>query len=204
MKTREDGSVTVEATLCVTLFMIFALFLTTLFYTVYVQEAISHSIIQTADSLSMEAYSIKKLQPDENTGVKAAITALGVRLFSTSNSDEHFYTEQRWFAEDRLEEQYVERAEISAGNPALRTIDLSEIIKTRFVGFFANGDEEYADAFLKKMGVVDGLNGISFTESQVKNGNLYIKAKFKVKYLINIGKIGEINASQEYCSKIWS
>lgn len=203
MRTREEGSITVEATLCVTLFMIFALFLTTLFYTVYVQEAVSHSIIQTADSLSLEAYSIKKLEPDVNTGAKAAITSLSAKLFSPGQEDEHFRTEQRWFSEDRLEEKYVEEPEMSTKNPEIRNIDLSEIIKDRFIGYLANGDEEYADQFLKKMGVIDGLSGVNFSESKVKSGKLYITARYQVKYLVNIGDLGKLNVCQEYCSKIW-
>lgn len=202
-KDNEKGSVTIEATLCVTLFIIFALFLTTLFYTVYVQEAVSHSVIQTADSLSMEAYSINKLQTDVDTGIKSAITDLAVKFFSTSKSDEHFYTDQRWFSEDQLLEEYVEEPEMLTQNPSLHTIDLSEVLKKRFIGFLSNGDEDFADSFLEKMGVIDGLDGIDFSESCVKKGKLYITVNYQIKYLINIGDIGKINVSQTFCSKIW-
>lgn len=200
----ESGSVTVEATLAVTLFIIFMLFLTTLFFMVYVQEGIAHSVVQTSDSLSVEAYSINKLQTGIDTGAKSAITDLAVKLFSTANSDKHFYTDKRWFSEDQLKEQYVKEPELSITDPKIRTIDLADTIKTRFIGFFANGDVEYAKSFLEKMGVVDGLDGLDFSESRVESGKLYITVKYKLKYLINIGDLGTIDVSQTYCSKIWT
>ena len=200
---QEMGSVTVEATICVTLFLIFALFLVTLFYMVYVQEAVAHSLVQTADSLAIEAYSINKLQTGIDTGAKAALTDLAVKIFSTSGVDAHFYTDQRWFSEDQLVADYVDEPEMSTKDEDIRVIDLAQILKNRFVGYFANGDEEYADQFLKKMGVESGLDGLDFSASQVKNGKLYINVKYTIKYLMNIGNIGKINAEQSYCSKIW-
>ena len=202
-KKHEKGSVTVEATLCVTLFMIFALFLTTLFYTVYVQEAIAHSVIQTADSLSIEAYSINKLQTGIDTGIKAAITDLSVKLLSTSNSDTHFYTDKGWYSEEYLLDKYIEEPEMSTKNPNNRTVDLAEVIKERFVGYLYNGNEEDADAFLKKMGVIDGLDGLDFSNSTVKSGKLYISLDYKLKYLVNIGDLGKLQVNQAYCSEIW-
>lgn len=200
----ETGSVTVEATLAVTLFIIFMLFLTTLFFMVYVQESIAHSVVQTSDSLCVEAYSISKLQTGIDTGAKAAITDLAVKVFSTSNSNKYFYTDKRWFSEDQLKEEYVTDPELLTKDPKLRTIDLADTIKTRFLGFFANGDLDYAKTFLSAMGVVDGLDGIDFSESKVDGGKLYITVKYKLKYLINIGDLGTVDVSQTYSSKIWS
>ena len=197
------GSVTVEATLCVTVFMLFALFLAGLFFNVYIQGEISHSIIQTSDSLCIEAYSLNALQTDVNTGIKVAITDLAVKIFNTANSDEYFYTDKRWFSEDLLLEEYVKEPEMSVIDPKNRRIDLAEIIKTRFIGYIANGDEEKADAFLEKMGVVDGIDGIDFSRSYVSSGKLYINADYKIKFLINIVNTGTIDVSQSYCSKIW-
>ena len=200
---KEKGSVTVEATLCVTLFMIFVLFMTTLFFMVSVQEDISHSLVQTADSLCLEAYSIDKLTTDLDTGAKAALTDLAVKLFSTANSDENFTTDKRWFSEEYLQLKYVEDTTMLTSKESLHTVDLAEVIRQRFVGFFANGDEDYADYYLSRMGVVDGLSGLDFSESKIDGGDLCITVKYKVKYLVNAGGLGEVNGSQTYRASIW-
>lgn len=200
----ENGSVTVEATLSVTLFLLLMLFLSSLFFMTSAQEDIAHSIVQTSQSLSIEAYSISKLQTDMNTGAKAALTDLAVKVFSTANSDRHFYTDVRWFSTDRLMDNYIDEDTVQTKDPQLRNIDLREIIRTRFIGFFANGDEAAANEMLEKMGVIDGLAGLDFSESKVSGGVLYITVNYKMQYKIHIGDIGTVNASQTFCAKIWS
>lgn len=201
---KESGSVTVEATLCVTLFVLLMLFLVTLFFVVAVQNNIAHAIIQTADSLSMEAYSINKLQSNINSGVKSAITDLSVKLLYSADENQYFATDQRWFDNNQLLDQYVEDPSSSTYDPSIRTIDLSSVIKNRFIGYFANGDKEYADTFLSKMGVVDGLSGIDFSESRVEGNKLKIIAKYEIAYLINVGGIGRVTVSQTFSSNIWT
>lgn len=200
----ENGSVTIEATLCVTLFVLFMLFLVTLFFMVSVQNNVSHAIVQTADSLSLEAYSINKLRTDIDSGVKSIITDLSLKLFSSSGENQYFSTDQRWFDSNQLLEDYVTDANSSTYDPSIRKIDLSSVIKDRFVGFFANGDKEYADAYLTKMGVVDGLNGIDFSESIVEGDKLKIVANYQIKYFFNFGEISKVNISQSFYSKIWT
>lgn len=200
----ENGSVTIEATLCVTLFVLFMLFLVTLFFMVSVQNNVSHAIVQTADSLSLEAYSINKLRTDIDSGVKSIITDLSLKLFSSSGENQYFSTDQRWFDSNQLLEDYVTDANSSTYDPSIRKIDLSSVIKDRFVGFFANGDKENADAYLTKMGVVDGLNGIDFSESIVEGDKLKIVANYQIKYFFNFGEISKVNISQSFYSKIWT
>lgn len=200
----ERGSVTIEATLSVTLFVLLMLFLVTLFFMVAVQNNISHAIVQTADSLSLEAYSVNKLQTNINSGVKNIITDLSVKLFYSTDENQYFTTDERWFDSNQLLEQYVEEPSSSTYDPSVRKIDLASVIKKRFIGYFANGDEDYAEAFLTKMGVVDGLNGLDFSGSRVEGNKLKIVVNYKMKYWINFGDMGNVDVSQSYLTKIWT
>lgn len=200
----ESGSITVEATLCVTLFVLLMLFMVTLFFMVAVQNNISHAIIQTADSLSLEAYATNKLQTDINSGLKNIITDLTVKLFYSTDENQYFANDQRWFDSNQLLEQYVEDPTTSTYDPSVRKIDLAAVIKNRFIGYFANGDKDFADTFLTKMGVVDGLNGLDFSESRVEGNKLKIVVNYKIKYWINLGDMGKVDVSQSYYSKIWT
>ena len=70
-----------------------------------------------------------------DTGAKQAISALAVKLFSKSNSNQLFFTDLRWFNEDQLLEEYVEEPDLSTMDEDTRTIDLAEVIRERFVGY---------------------------------------------------------------------
>ena len=74
---------------------------------------------------------------------------------------------------------------------------IQSVAKKRFVGYLANGDESRAEDLLKKYNIVNGLSGLDFSESEVKNGDLYLVVKYKMEYEFNTFGIGQINVKQK-------
>ena len=175
------GAVTLEACVIVTLFMIFMLFFLGLFSMFMAQQSIAHSVVQATQSLALEKHITGELSFESGEGLEELITQAALKLFGEKNDNEHFSDISKWYENGKCE----------------------EAVKERFIGYLSGGDKEKADAYLNNMRIVNGLDGIDFSESKVENNVLYVVVQYKIKYVFTIGSIGEIDAKQHFCAKLW-
>lgn len=182
---RQRGAVTLEACVSVLSFMVLMLLLSSLFILFMAQNVTAHTVLQTSESLSLDVYAIESLMKEEGKigSVSANVGQLVTKLFGSSSDNPHFVTNNRWYAADAT--------------------DLESTLKTRFIGYLANGDETAADELLTRMNVVDGVDGLDFSQSYVVDDTLYIVLKYKLEYDFNIWDLGTIEVEQKTCSKLW-
>lgn len=137
MKKREQGLLTVEASLVLTFFTMFVLFLFSFARIYSAQGLVSHAAIQTADAVAIESY----LRESAFEGDAEDVLHLASKLTeSDSLSIESF--------------------------ESLRTADVPKLSKEKFITAIAKTEEE-ADAKLRSMGVKDGITGIDFSECKM-------------------------------------
>lgn len=133
MMKKEKAVLTVEASLTLTLFMFFVMFLLSFNRVYSAQNTVSHATLQTADAVSAESM------------LRANASAENIAdLLTVSN---HIY------AGESIPASALEK--LTNGN-------ISEIAKKDFIAAIAE-TESQADAVLKKYGVKDGLAGIDFS-----------------------------------------
>ena len=133
------------------------------------------------------------------------------RIFIEQNGrlyklDKHFESEQN--LEDIIQ-RIVGQAgrEVNQASCHEGAIVDQDVIKKRFVGYLTGGDEAAADEFLKNVKVVDGLDGLDFSESYVADDTLYIVLNYELEYDMNVWSMDPVNVRQTTCSKygrIWS
>ena len=148
------------------------------------QNVTSHTILQTSQSLSMDVYATERLSVDSDSvgSVGDYLGQFVTGLFGSSDDNPAFVTDDKWYDDEKT---------------------IAQAVKTRFVGYLTGGNEIEADEFLKRMNVVNGLDGLDFTDSRVNNDTLYIVLKYNLEYDFNIWNVGTIEVEQTTCSKLW-
>lgn len=176
-----SGLLSLEACISVLIFMMMMLILAGLFRMFMAQNATAHAALETAQSLSLDAYAGKKI----GNGSLDSVGDLINGLFGLFNDDD-FSSYDNWFGEEADQDANVE-----------------EVVKRRFTAYLSGGDTSGADELLERLNVVDGLEGIDFSGSRVENGKLYVSVKYKLKYDFQIGGLGQVEVEQEACAKLW-
>lgn len=80
---------------------------------------------------------------------------------------------------------------------------LRETIEKRFLAYLAGGDKEQAGKLLKRMHVAGGVEGLDFSHSYIKSGNLYLVLRYELEYEFNAFGLGKLPIEQKSCSKLW-
>lgn len=183
----EKGAVTLEACVSVITFFMISFIFVGMFYMYYAQRSISHALIQASQSLSLEAYSSKQLQMNDESGMGEAISDLIVSTFNlVVDGDESFYSTDNWYDDVNFDQTSNQ-----------------SILKDRFTAYFAQGDENEADELLTKLGVVGGLDGLDFSNSYISDGDLYMIVEYKMNFILNFGSLSEFAAKQQTKTKLW-
>ncbi len=131
---------------------------------------------------------------------------------STGDFDGTIYAseEARAEADRKTQEKYdkngltnLESRDINGEyNSAYSTL-LNETIENRFVAYLSGGDREQAEKILKRMHVVNGIEGLDFSRSYIKSGKLYIVLRYNLEYEFNAFGLGQLAIEQKVCSKLW-
>lgn len=140
-KKRQQGVLTVEASIVLTLLILLVLFLFSFGRVYRAQSLVSHATLQAADAVALESYLRE--------------TAL------QSDASDVLY----------LASSLTDSTSLSAENlESLRSADIPKVAKEKFITAVSNS-ESNADEKLKNLGVKDGLSGIDFSECKVDLGN---------------------------------
>lgn len=171
------GMLSLEACISVMLFMVLMLLMAGLFRMFMAQNLTAHAALETAESLSLDAYAGEKIG-DGGTG---SVGEFVNGLFDYYN-DDRFFTYHNWFDG----EESVESA-----------------VKKRFTAYISGGDTAKADQFLELLNVEDGLEGIDFSGSRIEDHILYVHIKYKLDYDFHFGSMKSVQVDQKACARLW-
>lgn len=188
-KKTEKGLLSLEASIVVTMFIFFVLFLYSFFIIFEARNEMAHVLLATTNSLSLDAYETGKLKDTEN------LSALFYLIYEHNKSDDKgFTTTKKWHeASPSIDED---------GNPIIATA-LENAIKERFIAYLADGDTTEANRILDMYNIVGGVDGLDFSTSKVESGNLHVNLVYTIEYQFNMFDLGKIKFKQSACSKIW-
>lgn len=182
MKHKQRGSITLETSIVLPLFMFLFLFIYGLFFVVSAHNQITHALIQSTKSLSLDSYLNEKVESaaEESTKFWGGISDAVIDIIRLDNN-EYFSSQTDWYISD-------------TGNPF--------IAKQRFIGYFAGGDPAAADEKLKALGIKNGLNGLTF-KTKVENEFVSVSVEYEIQYWFDFMNMGKIPMNQTVKSRLW-
>ncbi len=203
---KKKGSISLEACVVVPIFMILILFIYSIFIVFTAQNLISHALLQSGQSVSLDPYKTEKI----DTG--SGLLSLGEFIAKLSEgSDPYFMTNTKWYSKE--DDSSLANATISIVtggflNPepedvtGLSSSAMNDVVRKRFVAYLTGGDETTADQILRSMHVVNGLEGITFT-AVVKDDDIYITANYELEYVFSFQGMAKLQVQQSVCSHLW-
>ena len=171
---RERASVTLEAAIILPIFCFLFMALNGVFFVFSTQNQVMHTLVQTANSLSLDPYWNEKISL-ENTSVSTILQ----RLERYAVRDQSFSSAESWH----------KNKTVSSG-----------VLEDRFYSYFTgDGNKISAYTKLKKLGVVGNME----LSGTVNNGDLTLVAKYKMKFWFNPFKTKPLEISQQVKVHLW-
>lgn len=184
MKSQEGqrGSVTLETSIVLPIFIFVFLFIYGFFSVISAQNQMTHAFVQSAKSLSLDSYLTENVKSAAEEGTKfwGGLSDMVLDIVRLNNN-QYFSSQADWYKSDD-------------GDP--------DIAKMRFIGFLAGGDEDAAKEKLKSLGIVGGLDGITF-ETKVDGEILTITIKYEIQYWFDFFGMGKIPMEQTITTRLW-
>lgn len=176
------GSITLETAISLPIFIFLFLFIFGVFSIVRAENKMSHVLVQSSKSLAMDSYFLESIDQTQigplkvNSGLQSLLQTL---IAKTANP--YFASEEKWYEGNSLN---------------------TAVIKKRFIGFLTNGDKAEAESLLKDMGVVNGLQGVTFT-AEADGKDVTIKMEYKIKFWMDAFDSGEIPIKKSVTVQLW-
>lgn len=178
-KRGERGLLSLEACIAVTIFMFLMLFMYSFFVVFEARNAIGHSVLATANSLSLDAYGNSKY------GDADTVAKIFYSIYGTSGvNDSGFVDTQKWY---------------DSGASGLEGA-----IQTRFLAYLGGGDKQRANELLERYHIQNGAEGLDFSGSKVEGGRLYLSVKYTIEYEFQVFNLDVLKMEQKACSKLWT
>ena len=171
---RERASVTLEAAMILPIFCFLFMALNGVFFVFSAQNQVMHTLVQTANSLSLDPYWNEKISL-ENTSVSTILQ----RFERYAIRDQSFSSAESWHKNET----------VSSG-----------VLEDRFYSYFTgDGNKISAYTKLKKLGVVGNME----LSGTVNNGDLTLLAKYKMQFWFNPFKTKPLEISQQVKVHLW-
>lgn len=212
MKKSEEGLLSLEASIAVTIFIFLMLYLYSFFVVFETRNEMAHVLLATADSLSLDPYENGKIGKSGNLA-----QLLSAIYHSTQSEGNGFISAEQWTEMKKTEvdsstwdgsiyvpssgEENLEPDKYGKKGAASSTLD--QAIRERFVAYLAGGDEAEAEKILKRYHIVGGLNGLDFAGSCIKGKDLYVMIRYEIEYEFHVFGSDTIEFQQSVCSRIW-
>ncbi len=182
VKKNERGSVTLEASLVLPIFIFIFLFCYGILMMFSGQQLISHALLQSAESLSLDSFASEKIGDTGLESAKSAVNMLYESIISNSENKEYFSSNEKWYS----------------------GADVSEEAKKRFLGYFSGGDESKAASVLSIVGINDGWSGMTFHDSYITDdGDLHVIVNYEQKFLFDFGGLTVFDRKMEVIAHMW-
>lgn len=168
MRKKEQGVLTVEATIVLMVFVMFVLFLYNFAGVYRAQSTVSHAAIESADAVALESY-------------------LREVAFE-SDPQEVIYLASKLGGSSTLDASALE---------SLRTADLPKLAKEKFIAAIAKNEAD-ADSKLKQLGIKDGISGISFSQchADLDGDNIIVFVEYTVELQFPVFGVREIRVTK--------
>lgn len=212
----QNGLLSLEASISLTMFIFLMLFLYSYFVVFEARNVMAQAALAATNSLSFDTYQTDKTHND----------GLAEVIASNWKSNSPFYTTSEWYEnKDSLstkwngniyapgssaianvnnEETKDEDFSDEYGNFAYVSSEFEDVIKTRFFAYLTgSSDTDEINKYLEKYHIVGGMNGISFADSRIVDGDLYIVVTYKLDYEFDVMDLLNITFTQSACSKLW-
>lgn len=171
---RERASVTLEAAMILPIFCFLFMALNGVFFVFSAQNQVMHTLVQTANSLSLDPYWNEKISL-ENTSVSTILQ----RFERYVVRDQSFSSAESWHKNETVS---------------------SDVLEDRFYSYFTgDGNKISAYTKLKKLGVVGNMD----LSGTVNNGDLTLLAKYKMQFWFNPFKTKPLEISQQVKVHLW-
>lgn len=172
---RERASVTLEAAMILPIFCFLFMALNGVFFVFSAQNQVMHTLVQTANSLSLDPYWNEKISL-ENTSVSTILQ----RFERYVVRDQSFSSAESWHKNETVS---------------------SDVLEDRFYSYFTgDGNKISAYTKLKKLGVVGNMD----LSGTVNNGDLTLLAKYKMQFWFNPFKTKPLDLSQKVKVHLWA
>lgn len=183
-KNKNEGVISIEASIAIVLFLFMMLFFYSLFYMTIAHHMIAHALTQASQSMSLDTYESKVFTADKDALLGANNLGQVINgLLGAVGADNGYVSTKRWYDTDK--------------NDVLQSV-----AKARFVSYFAESEKE-ADERLKALGVESGLSGLDFSESKASGSDVYIIVKFNIEPWINFFHLPSIQMKMQSRSRMW-
>lgn len=181
-KDKQRGSVTLETSIVLPIFIFLFLFIYGLFSVVSAQNKMTHALIQSTKSLSLDSYLTENVESASEAGTKfwGGVSDMVLDIVRINN-DPNFTSQTDWYS---------------------TSTNVSDIAKSRFVAYLTGGDVDAADNKLDDMGIVDGLNGVNF-EVSIDDEIVTVTIKYTIEYWFDFWDMGEFPITQSVTSRLW-
>jgi len=214
---REDGLLSLEACISLTVFIFLMLFLYSLFIVFEAQNEVAHVLLATADSMSLDTYSNQKL-----LGANSITSAIAMVIYGVEDAtglDSNYVSHEMWnqvlkdeatniwdgsiYASDLYAAE--NGAKDAENNPRYAvSSNLEPVIRERFLAYLSGGNRDSANKLLTEhYHIVNGVEGLNFSKSYISSGILHLIVDYKIEYEFSVFGIGTLELEQRCASKMW-
>ncbi len=180
-----SASITIEASIALTLFMFLVLLIYSFFVIFEAQGKVASTLLRTSESMSLDSYATDKLDLDNN--LKEDVSEWIIQIgFQSACANPEFVSGKRWY-------ENTEDANES----------LQKVVKERFCAYLTEeGTESSANELLEQLRVVGGYEGIDFSESKVdENGDICLVVKYELSYIFDFPLFNMENPKLKYTTR---
>lgn len=183
MKRKNDsGVVSLEACIVLPIFIFLVLFFYGFMFLFAGEQLVSHSLVQSAVSLSLDSYAADKLADSSELDLLLQNTLDYVLEYGKTSHG----SREKWYEDASSVQSEVE---------------------TRFISYLSNGNRDKANTMLERFGIVGGLNGISFSECKVEGTGrdkvLTITIEYEQKYIMDAFGSLSYDREKTITQKMW-
>lgn len=185
----ENGTIALEASIALTLFIFLMVTLYSFLSVFEVQYAVVNALISAGKSMAMETYATEKIMKEdgkwyeqlcENGDIATFLTEL---FFEKNIKNRDYVSYTKWYEKED------------------RTL---EVAKQRFCAYFGDGETQ-TNQWLKARGVENGFQGLDFSGTKVEGKDLIIQVSYENKLVFDFPafKIGKIKLTLSSKSALW-
>lgn len=180
---KENGTISLEACIVVPMFMFLILFVYGFIVMFMGQQLITHAMIQSAESLSLDSYALENVDFEEIDSGGELVQLLYSQIYTPNND---FSSNVKWYSDD--------------------SSDLSSVVEKRFLAYLtsgANNAQTKASEMLEFVGVKNGFDGLDLSETKIEDGYLIMTVSYEQEFIFNFNGLASFEREFTIKQKLW-